>query len=60
MGWLLPKNTKKLKINYKVQNKTWTNPHIKNHKEPFTNTNHPKHNTLSPEHMYLKSSTLLT
>jgi hypothetical protein len=46
--------TEKLKITYKTQNKTWNNPHIKNHKQGDELTFiRPQHT--NQEHMYLNS-----
>jgi hypothetical protein len=48
--------TEKLKITYKAQNKTWNNPHIKNHKKGYELTLiRPQTQHTNPEHMYLNS-----
>ena len=53
--------TKNLKINYKTQNKTWTNLQIKNHEESHElKLIRPQTQNKNPEHMYLKFVTSLT
>jgi hypothetical protein len=44
-----------LKINYKAQNKTWSNPQIKNHKKSLEiRLTRPQTQHKKPEHIYLK------
>jgi len=44
----------KLKIDYKTQNETWTNPKIKNHENSHDlRLIRPQKRCRNPEHMYL-------
>jgi len=44
----------KLKINYRLKNKTWTNPQIKNHKIHEIRLIRPMAQHRKPQRMFLK------